>query len=140
MGQVFGRVLQAYSANIPTALDLSLADSVVASVPFLPAGPESADVDAAAELALYELSPKRCARRSPFGSERSLCPMYSKALNSTWIGCEIDIRAIVDAREQAEPDSFFDIRHQSLGPGALLEASLPEFLEQAATTSSASPQ
>jgi hypothetical protein len=35
---VFDRVLEAYNGNIPTALNLSLADPVVTPVPFLPAG------------------------------------------------------------------------------------------------------
>jgi hypothetical protein len=130
---VFDRVLEAYNGNIPTALDLSLADPVDAPVPFLPAGPESAGEDAAAELALYEM-PLEEAYASFRVDQRTIqAPDVLEQIEFDLDRLrEIDIRDIVDARERAAPDPFFDIRHRSLGSGALLEQSLPEFLERAA--------
>jgi hypothetical protein len=131
-GQVFDRVLEAYSGNIPTALNLSLADPVAAPVPFLPSGPESAGMDAAAELALYEMLPEEA--RGTFSVDQRTIPVPD-VLEDIEFDLDrlrgVDIRDIVDARDQAEPDAFFDIRHRSLGSGALLEALLPEFLERA---------
>ena len=130
---VFDRVLEAYNGNIPTALRLSLADRVVAPVPFLPAGPESVDEETTTELALYEMDSEQA--RSTFKVVQRTVPIPDVLQDIIFDSDrlrDIDIRDIVAAREQAAPDAFFDIRHRSLGSGALLEESLPKFFERAA--------
>lgn len=131
--QVWDRVLESYNGNIPTALDLSLADPVAAPVPFLPAGPESVAEEDAAEVALYEMPHEQA--RVAFRIEQRTVPLPD-ILEHVEFDLDrlrgVDIRDVIEAREAAGPDDFFDVRHRSLGSGQLLADLLPDFLGRAA--------
>ncbi|MGH3614263.1 MAG: hypothetical protein ACRDRK_17070 [Pseudonocardia sp.] len=130
--RVFDDALVAYDGNIPIALELTLTDLVSKPIPFLPSGPESGDAELARELQVYADVADGSSNR--FRIERSALPT-PEPLGRLEIDYErlaqVDIQDLIQVREEARPDAFFDSRHRSLGSSDLLALELPALFEKA---------